>query len=306
MLHMQIRKRVRNNGVMYEMISIYRYLRYDLKFMKMHGNFKLKILDAMETSEVLSSSEIGFVRFGDSELKMLYRHYDIGFQKYDVMLASRLYEIINYTGDDIYIGLPLPLDRLDKFKFKVAMSWASYFVREYADLQTLHFPKNLYLDTQVTRSNEYADKSVATVVYKNLKKIWQNKRVLIVEGDQSRLGVGNDLFNNAQHVSRILVPSENAFDYYDEILATTIDYAESYDLVIAAIGPTTTVLGFDLRGVIKTFDLGHVDIQYEFILRNVSDVKSIPGKYTNESINKANYRIYDEKYESEVLKRIGV
>lgn len=306
MLNMQIRKRIRNSSFLYEIITVYRYLRYNLQFMKIHGNFDLKILDATETSEILSNSEIGFVRFGDSELKMLYRHYDIGFQKYDVLLASRLYEIINYTGEDIYIGLPLPLDRLDKFKFKVAMSWASYFVREYTDLQTISFPKNLYLDTQVTRSNEYADRSVSTVVYRNLKKIWQNQRVLIVEGDQSRLGVGNDLLNNAQHVSRILVPSENAFDYYDEILATTISHAHSYDLVIAAIGPTATVLGFDLRGVIKTFDLGHVDIQYEFILRNVSDVKAIPGKYTNESINKVNYRVYDEKYESEVLKRIGV
>lgn len=33
---------------------------------------------------------------------------------------------------------------------------------------------------------------------KHLKKIWQDKDLLIVEGKMSRLGVGNDMFDNTK------------------------------------------------------------------------------------------------------------
>ena len=41
---------------------------------------------------------------------------------------------------------------------------------------------------------------------------------VFVEGDKTRMGVGNDLFDNAKSIQRILCPSESAFDNYDAIL----------------------------------------------------------------------------------------
>ena len=34
--------------------------------------------------------------------------------------------------------------------------------------------------------------------FDTLKKIWENKNIIIVEGSQTRLGVGNDLFANTK------------------------------------------------------------------------------------------------------------
>ena len=48
--------------------------------------------------------------------------------------------------------------------------------------------------------------------------MWDNKECLFIEGDKTRMGVGNDLFDNAKSIQRILCPSENAFDKYDAIL----------------------------------------------------------------------------------------
>ena len=40
--------------------------------------------------------------------------------------------------------------------------------------------------------------------FDTLKKIWENKNIIIVEGSQTRLGVGNDLFANTKSIRRIL------------------------------------------------------------------------------------------------------
>lgn len=51
-----------------------------------------------------------------------------------------------------------------------------------------------------------------------LRSIWDGRDVLIVEGELSRIGVGNDLFDGCHSIHRILCPKTNAFNRYDEIL----------------------------------------------------------------------------------------
>ncbi len=107
--------------------------------------------------------------------------------------------------------------------------------------------------------------------------------IIFVEGEQSRLGMGNDLFGNANSVKRILCPSKNAFDKYDEILNATCKYADTDSLIIIALGQTATVLAKDLseKGF-QALDLGHVDIEYEWFKKGVCEKVVIEGKYVNE------------------------
>ena len=59
--------------------------------------------------------------------------------------------------------------------------------------------KKEYYDTLVTRLYiDHKDKSKAEERFDKLKRLWENRDILIVEGEQSRLGVGNDLFNNVR------------------------------------------------------------------------------------------------------------
>ena len=61
------------------------------------------------------------------------------------------------------------------------------------------------------------------------KRSQRKTTVLLVEGEKSRLGVGNDLFENTGSVKRILCPSENAYEKYDEILKEILKEAETAD-----------------------------------------------------------------------------
>lgn len=97
-----------------------------------------------------------------------------------------------------------------------------------------------------------------------LKKLWDKEDLLIVEGKYSRFGIGNDLFDNAKSIKRILCPKENAFDRYTQILACIMENYKG-ELVILAVGMTATVLVYDLAKCgIRALDLGHIDIEYEW------------------------------------------
>ena len=109
----------------------------------------------------------------------------------------------------------------------------------------------------------------------------------MIEGEKSRMGVGNDLFNNAKSIKRILCPAENAYAHYKEIYSKAVELISKDDLVLIALGPTATVLAHDLfLAGYQAVDIGHVDISYEWYLRGVSNPSeriTIPGKYVNEA-----------------------
>ena len=74
-----------------------------------------------------------------------------------------------------------------------------------------------------------------------------------------------------------------------------------------SLGPTATVLAYELckRGF-QSIDIGHLDLQYEFYLKNVTHVIKIPNKYVNEisggSLNIS--PVKDKRYYEEILMNI--
>ena len=69
---------------------------------------------------------------------------------------------------------------------------------------------------------------------------------------------------------------------YDEILSTLKQ--ESKDsLIILALGPTATILAYDLaKEGYQALDLGHIDIEYEWFKMKSAEKVKISNKYTNE------------------------
>ena len=56
------------------------------------------------------------------------------------------------------------------------------------------------------------------------------------------------------------------------------------DLVLLALGPTATVLAYDLsKNGIQAVDIGHVDIEYEWCRLGTRQKVAIDGKYVNEA-----------------------
>ena len=161
----------------------------------------------------------------------------------------------------------------------------SYISRPYIDFQNVRYAKR---------------------VFSALKQIWKNQNVIILEGEFTRLGVGNNLFDNVSSIRRILAPPENAYDYYDSYISHISDIYNG-ELVLIALGPTATVLASDLSKLgIWAIDIGHIDIEYEWFLKRVKEKVAIEGKYTNE-VNDGNVvdEVIDSEYENQIICKIG-
>lgn len=115
-----------------------------------------------------------------------------------------------------------------------------------------------------------------------MKQLWNRREVLIVEGTHSRLGVGNDLFDNTSSIRRILAPATNAFSRYDKLI-DEIEKVAGDSLILLALGQTATVLAYDLaQKGFQAIDIGHVDIEYEWMRMKATEKVAVPNKYVNE------------------------
>jgi len=128
----------------------------------------------------------------------------------------------------------------------------------------------------------YYDYSVGKYV-KKLKMIWNNRDIVMIKSEKTRLGMGNDLFNNAKSIQRILYPSSNVFDVYDKILNETLKLDKN-KLILIALVPTATILAHDLyKAGYQSIDIGHVDIEYEWYLRNSTRKIKIENKFIHDA-----------------------
>ena len=153
---------------------------------------------------------------------------------------------------------------------------------------------------------EFEDKSKVLNYIKKLKQMWDKKDILIIEGEKSRLGIGNDLFNNSKSIKRILCPAINAFNVYDKIITQAKKIDKSI-LILLALGPTSTILSYDLyKSGYQVIDIGHADIEYEWFLRKATKRIQIDNKYVNEALgNKYKFRkVKDKKYYKEIISKI--
>ena len=142
----------------------------------------------------------------------------------------------------------------------------------------------------------HIDKSGCADYVEKLKKIWEGRRICIVEGKYSRLGLGNDLFSNTSGIVRILCPARDAFSQYGKILKCIIENVSTDKLVLIALGHTATVLAYDLsKKGFQAIDLGHVDVEYEWMLMGATSKIPLKNKYVNEV---GSNNIYSEKCES--------
>ena len=142
---------------------------------------------------------------------------------------------------------------------------------------------------------------------KKLKMIWNHRDIVLVEGEKSRLGIGNDLFKNTKSIQRILCPVTNAFNYYTEIINTIKKKINKNKLILIALGPTATVLSYDLYKLgYQAIDIGHADIEYEWFLRKAKTKIIIKNKYVNERINaqKVILNVTDKDYYKQIIAKI--
>lgn len=281
---------------------------------------RLNIRTSQESVEYILSSGCSVARFGDGELQMishLLRQGDKSnfgvdtFQHYDAGLAQRLLKVLKCQDERLMVCLPYQLKHSGISDAYGELFWDREWLARKDFLSQYALDRSLG-DTNFTRFYMgRLDIQDYPSYISSLKQIWSNRPLLIVEGELSRLGVGNDLFDGAQSIQRILCPKTNAFAQYDSILAKVREYmqvAEHKDtLIILALGHTATVLAHDLcLDGHQALDLGHIDVEYEWYRMGAKTKVAIPGKYVNEV---SSGRIQEgqnsnQKYQSEIIAHI--
>lgn len=271
-----------------------------------------RVIDSAETLRIIASEGISFSRFGDGEFDLILGR-NIGFQNGAPALAERLRWLLsgNANNENYRVGIPWALSSFEGLNRRSRRWWLHYCACNRAKIQPL-LGKVDYLDAQATRFYvNRANKQDAAHLLALWKSLWGARRVLVVEGESSRFGVGNDLFENAAAVGRILCPAKNAFGHYDDILQAACKHAPAYDLVLLVLGPTATVLAYDLSAAgFWTVDSGNLDMEYEWFLRDSRRPIRIEGKYTvealggTEGLHPAND--LNDLYESQILARVAV
>lgn len=258
-----------------------------------------------ETLDKLVNCKASMSRYGDGEF-MLIDNKSIGFQEATPELSQRLKEILNSESENHIIGIPPAFNMdLNIYVEPAKEFWTKYLRKNRISIYKLINKTKVYYTTNFTRFYiDYKDKSNCEYMINRIKTIWDNRDVVIIEGNKSRVGVGNDLFNNAKSLRRILCPSENAFEKYAAIYkeACKID---NNSLFLIALGPTATVLAYDLyKAGYQAIDFGHLDIEYEWFLRKATKKIKIENKYVNEVNHRKIGEITDKLYLSQIIAKI--
>lgn len=288
------------------MISI----RNAYKLRKMRTELPVSIMSSENTIAYIKENNCSIARYGDGEFGLMFKTGAAGYQEISDGLADALKEVFRNRSTSLLICIPYPMKSTKEFVKHGKQFWNTWALCNYKKVVTeiyrLAGEGYLFGDSFVSRPfTGYKVKAKADNLFSHLKLLWEDRDVLFVEGEGTRLGVGNDLFDNAKSIKRILAPAENAFGVYYEVLEA-VRAVWNGELVIMALGPTATVLASDLsKQGIQALDLGHIDIQYEWYLSGEA-YKPIANKYVNEVKGGGVFETCeDQVYQSQIVATVS-
>lgn len=269
-----------------------------------------KILSMTNTINLIVDNKYSVTRYGDGEFQWVYGLRQESFQKNSKLLGEKLKDTILINKNNLLVCLPDTFGELDKYTDNAAEYWKKHMAKYRLMWRKLIQKNRMYGDSNITRPYmEYKNKENSEEIFKLWKKVWKDRFVLIVEGEKTRFGVGNDLLDSAKEVKRFLCPPENAFDKYSEIKKSVSRVIKEIDqenlLILIALGPTATIMAADFANEgVQAIDIGHLDIEYEWFLRGAVEKVPVRGKYVNEAKNMGGTRVEeleDESYLSSIL-----
>ena len=296
------------------------FLRYEWRVLKgspkcIKTHLKNKIIDKSlykfysdeQVVSMIINENKSLARFGDGEFSWMVGDSIDSFQNTSEFLTKRLIQVAQSNNESLLIAIPKGVIDASACNRLAKMGWV-YARKNFYRLTSVFDGRRIYADASITRPYiDYKNKKKSKDKFINLKRIWNNRNILIVEGTGTKLGLGNDLFDNAKSLRRILCPSQNAFEKIDDIESAIIKNVCRDEMILVALGPSATIIASDLcdKGY-QVIDIGHIDIEYMWYLNKSVLRDSIRGKSVNESGNR-NYSDYyenDEKYKKSIIEMI--
>lgn len=273
------------------------------------GDKRWNIRDKEETVEkILQGYSIS--RYGDGEFSMIISPKNISFQEYDSILSKKLFEVLNSSLENHLVAIPTPLIKVDDLIKGDGWYWSKYYFQKKKYLDKILDKNKVYYDAMISRFYmPYLEKTKNIKVIEKLKNYFENKDILILEGENTRFGLGNELLKKSKRIRRIILPARDSFSKYNEILEEVKNNYSQDVLLLIALGPTATVLAYDFCKLgYQALDIGHMDIEFEWYLAGATQKIDLPNKSVNEVTGVVEKQIQDSKlediYNKQIVKKI--
>mgnify|MGYP002510353068 FL=1 len=240
----------------------------------LHNHIRVHTID--ETIDELLHTEKSMVRFGDGEIVMI-KGIDLMLQQASPEIGAGLAEILAYRYDDLMVTIPGIFDTLSDHHKASRQFWRDHLLFCRKTYEKYCNPDRIYGTTFVSRCYYYGkDRSACGGWFAKIRKIWENRNIVIVEGTRTHNGVGNDLFDTAAGIERIICPPSNAYGALPEIIEACLNYDRDR-LFLLSVGVAAKFLALELfqKGY-RVLDIGNMDMEYEWFVRQA------PGKMTLE------------------------
>lgn len=282
------------------------FCRYFVTALSPKVKFSINVISKEDTLAYIIQNQSSVVRFGDGEVQLMCGG-GLDFQVYDQALADRLTEILSVPSSERFVVcVPDVFHSLGRYRLPVILWW-EYHLKKYQKFYRNKFTSDWYGSAFISRPYiDWTKKERNGQYFKSLKKVWDQKDILIVEGRYSRSGVGNDLFANARSLKRIICPSGNAFCKYEIILQSVKKFGKSR-LILAMLGPTAKVLCYDLFcSGYRAIDLGHIDSEYEWFLMGAKKKAKLKNKHSAEfNLDNDIEDIENREYQQQIIEDLS-
>ena len=280
---------------------------YEIADKDRRNKYKYPIIaDNEELIEKITKEHKSFIRFGDGEFEIMRGNERAPFQRVEAGLSQRLRDIILSQDENILIGIADNYGQLDQYTAETAQGIREYMTEETRafHLSVLNLDRTYYNAYVFKTYMPYKDKAAAEGRVALIKKVWNDRDIVIIEGDKTRTGYGNDLFDNARTVRRILCPTFNAYEKYDEILSCCRRVDKSC-MILVVLGPAGKLLSYDLaQDGYQAVDIGQIDMDYDWYLSGAEIKVPNKNKYVSQLPPMVIYDIEDDAYKNQIFFRI--
>jgi glycosyltransferase family protein len=225
-----------------------------------------EVADIDETIDKLFSGKYSIARFGDGEYNLCYDR-SIAFQKADKRLRKRLRQILKSDpGNKCLIAIPaFHTEKLSPF-------WIRYWYENYDDIIALFRKDGAHY--YQSNSREY---SIEQIIH--LQPLWINRFVVFICGEGSRFDYKHEIFSQVNGYSVICgLPLNAWFEYKKLFEESCIELSKHNNpLVIISLGPTATVLAYDLCQLgYQAIDIGHITNMYDELVYGKAKPEKLP------------------------------
>lgn len=270
-----------------------------------NANLPITVRPIPETLDFIAEHHASVARFGDGEMDMMVGH-SIPYQDYDPTLAAELMTIYQRPSDEDFVVCQSDVfEDLERYNGTAQQFWRGHLAH-YESFYRKWSTNPWYGSTFISRPYiDLADKTPSAAYFAQLQSLWQGRDILIVEGQTSRSGVGNDLFAQARSITRIIGPSRNAYSRIDALEAAVHAHGRG-KLVLLMLGPTAKVLAYRLAWAgFWTIDIGHIDSEYEWFKMGATTKVKLSHKHTAEHNFDENITLtQDHDYDQQIVAHI--